>query len=76
MALFPFAEGGFPADGRAYLSLFGLRGEWTALLDGRELARGDDTEAEIRAARGRAGSHADDRVRRARRRAPLAARRP
>ena len=40
-------EGGFPADGRAYLSLFGLRGEWTALLDGRELARGDDTEAEI-----------------------------
>ncbi len=40
-------EGGFPADGRAYLSLFGLRGEWTALLDGRELARGDDAEAEI-----------------------------
>ncbi len=40
-------EGGFPADGRAYLSLFGLHGEWTALLDGRELARGDDTEAEI-----------------------------
>ncbi len=40
-------EGGFPADGRAYLTLFGLHGEWTALLDGRELARGDDTEAEI-----------------------------
>ena len=40
-------EGGFPADGRAYLSLVGLRGEWTALLDGRELARGDDAEAEI-----------------------------
>ena len=40
-------EGGFPADGRAYLSLFGLHGEWTALLDGRELARGDDAEAEI-----------------------------
>ena len=40
-------EGGFPADGRAYVSLFGLHGEWTALLDGRELARGDDSETEI-----------------------------
>lgn len=40
-------EGGFPADGRAYVSLFGLHGEWTALLDGRELARGDASETEI-----------------------------
>lgn len=40
-------EGGFPADGRAYVSLFGLHGEWTALLDGRELAHGDGSEAEI-----------------------------
>ncbi|MCI7028391.1 MAG: hypothetical protein MR914_10125 [Clostridiales bacterium] len=49
-------EGGFPADGRAYLSLFGLRGEWTALLDGRELARGDDTEAEIALPAGEPGA--------------------
>ncbi|MDO4386354.1 MAG: hypothetical protein Q4E18_10185 [Clostridia bacterium] len=49
-------EGGFPADGRAYLSLFGLRGEWTALLDGRELARGDDTEAEIALPAGEQGA--------------------
>ena len=49
-------EGGFPADGRAYLSLFGLRGEWTTLLDGRELARGDDTEAEIALPAGEPGA--------------------
>ena len=49
-------EGGFPADGRAYLSLFGLRGEWTALLDGRELVRGDDTEAEIALPAGEPGA--------------------
>ena len=49
-------EDGFPADGRAYLSLFGLRGEWTALLDGRELARGDDTEAEIALPAGEPGA--------------------
>ena len=49
-------EGGFPADGRAYLSLFGLHGEWTALLDGRELARGDDTEAEIALPAGEPGA--------------------
>ena len=49
-------EGGFPADGRAYLSLFGLRGEWTALLDGCELARGDDTEAEIALPAGEPGA--------------------
>ncbi len=49
-------EGGFPADGRAYLSLFGLHGEWTALLDGRELARGDDTEAEIALPAGEQGT--------------------
>jgi len=49
-------EGGFPADGRAYLSLFGLHGEWTALLDGRELARGDDTEAEIALPAGERGA--------------------
>ncbi len=49
-------EGGFPADGRAYLTLFGLHGEWTALLDGRELARGDDTEAEIALPAGEQGT--------------------
>lgn len=49
-------EGGFPADGRAYVSLFGLHGEWTALLDGRELARGDGTEAEIALPAGVRGS--------------------
>ncbi len=49
-------EGGFPADGRAYVSLFGLHGEWTVLLDGRELARGDGTEAEIALPAGVRGS--------------------